>query len=215
MHRYEEYQRRRRSSETSRDLDSYGSDRGGSDRDNYGSGIARGENDEYGESDDGYDAVIVEEDDGSTPGPGEPQAFGSDQGVYVRSNSDSDLGDDDDVPFRTADGYEMAAGGFYEDAPLSRGTLAAFDTGDRALSYRGIGPKGYQRSDASIYEDICDALSTDPQVNAAGITVEVEDAEATLTGTVDSRPMKHRAEDIAASCPGLVELHNRLRVNRR
>lgn len=76
----------------------------------------------------------------------------------------------------------------------------------------GLGPKGFQRSDARLLEDVCDALSARWDVDATDIEVTVETAEVTLKGTVPDREMKRTAEDVAASCAGVRDVHNRLRV---
>ena len=79
--------------------------------------------------------------------------------------------------------------------------------------YRGKGPKNYNRSDERIKEDINDRLSDDPFVDASDVEVTVASAEVTLTGTVDTRQAKRRAEDIAEEVSGVRNVENRLRVN--
>lgn len=79
--------------------------------------------------------------------------------------------------------------------------------------YRGRGPKGYQRSDTRIYEDVCDRLSLG-DVDAENIEVHVSGAEVTLSGWVRHRWDKRIAEDIAESVPGVKEVHNNVRVSR-
>lgn len=81
-------------------------------------------------------------------------------------------------------------------------------------SYSGRGPKGYQRSDDRIREDVSDRLTRDHDVDASDITVEVQSGEVTLTGTVPSRDQKRCAEDCAESVPGVSEVTNNLRVQR-
>lgn len=84
----------------------------------------------------------------------------------------------------------------------------------RDRSHRGRGPKGYRRSDERIQEDINDRLTDDPYIDASDIEVSVKDREVVLTGTVESRRVKHRAEDIAESVTGVVNVENRLKVYR-
>ncbi len=79
--------------------------------------------------------------------------------------------------------------------------------------FTGRGPKGYQRTDQRILEDICDRLSDDPYVDASEISVTCQNGEITLEGTVDSRPTKHRVEDLVADCRGVRDIHNRIRVS--
>ena len=81
--------------------------------------------------------------------------------------------------------------------------------------HRGKGPKGYQRSEERIKEDVCERLSDDALLDASDITVEVDGAEVTLSGTVDSRQDKRRAEDIAAAVSGVADVHNQLRAGRK
>jgi osmotically-inducible protein OsmY len=77
--------------------------------------------------------------------------------------------------------------------------------------YRGRGPKGYQRSDTRIYEDVCDRLSLG-DVDAENIEVQVSKAEVTLSGWVRNRWDKRIAEDVAESVPGVKDVHNNIRV---
>jgi osmotically-inducible protein OsmY len=80
--------------------------------------------------------------------------------------------------------------------------------------HRGRGPKGYTRSDERIKEDINDRLSDDPFIDATEIDVTVTNGEVTLTGKVDDRSDKRRAEDIAEAVSGVINVENRIRVNR-
>jgi hypothetical protein len=78
--------------------------------------------------------------------------------------------------------------------------------------YTGRGPKGYQRSDERIREDISDRLTAHGEIDASDIEVRIQAAEVTLIGFVDSRAAKRVAEDIAEDVPGVREVHNQLRV---
>jgi hypothetical protein len=80
--------------------------------------------------------------------------------------------------------------------------------------YRGRGPKGYRRSDERIKEDVNDRLS-EGYLDASDIEVSVSNAEVTLTGTVNSRRDKRRAEDIAEAVSGVTNVENRLRVKQQ
>ncbi|MRX49566.1 BON domain-containing protein [Paracoccus sp. S-4012] len=79
-------------------------------------------------------------------------------------------------------------------------------------SHRGRGPKGYSRSDERIREDVSDRLSDDHSLDASDIEVSVSGGEVTLSGNVDSRQDKRRAEDIADDVPGVNHVQNNLRV---
>lgn len=81
----------------------------------------------------------------------------------------------------------------------------------RREEWRGKGPKGYRRSDERIREDVNDRLS-EGYLDASDVEVTVANAEVTLTGTVNNRWDKRRAEDIAESVSGVTNVENRLRV---
>ena len=81
-------------------------------------------------------------------------------------------------------------------------------------SYRGRGPKNYQRSDDRIREEVCERLTMDHDVDASDIEVSVSEAVVTLNGTVPERHAKRIAEDICESVRGVKDVQNNLRVNR-
>jgi len=78
--------------------------------------------------------------------------------------------------------------------------------------FSGQGPKGYQRSDERIHEEVCERLTQHGQLDARDIEVKVERGEVTLSGTVDSRQAKRTAEDSLDSVAGVREVHNQLRI---
>jgi len=124
----------------------------------------------------------------SSYGPGSSQGFqGYGQGTGARASYGQGTRD---------------VGQYGADADRGRGSFA------------GRGPKGYQRSDARISEDVCDRLAESPEVDASNIEVKVENGEVTLTGSVAERGEKRRAEDLIENISGVREVHNHLRVNR-
>lgn len=78
--------------------------------------------------------------------------------------------------------------------------------------HRGRGPKNYTRSDDRIREDVNDRLSDDSWLDASQIEVQVKDGEVTLSGTVEGRQDKRRAEDVADRVSGVKHVQNNLRV---
>lgn len=76
----------------------------------------------------------------------------------------------------------------------------------------GRGPQGYSRSDDRIREDVNDRLTDDWRLDASSIEVKVDKAEVTLSGTVDNREDKRRAEDLVENCSGVKHVQNNLRV---
>jgi osmotically-inducible protein OsmY len=81
--------------------------------------------------------------------------------------------------------------------------------------HRGRGPKGYQRSDERIREDVNDRLTDDPHIDASEIDVTVSNREVTLSGTVNSRFEKRHAEDLAETISGVTHVQNNLRVQQQ
>lgn len=77
---------------------------------------------------------------------------------------------------------------------------------------RGLGPKGYKRSDERISDDVHQRLADDAWLDASNINVSVSGGEVTLSGTVDSREAKHRAERIVEDLSGVNHVQNNLRV---
>jgi osmotically-inducible protein OsmY len=85
----------------------------------------------------------------------------------------------------------------------------------REVDHRGRGPKGYKRSDERIREDVSDRLADDPYVDASEVEVGVSGGEVTLSGTVDGRAARRRAEDLAEGVSGVAHVQNNLRVRRQ
>jgi osmotically-inducible protein OsmY len=81
--------------------------------------------------------------------------------------------------------------------------------------FSGKGPKGYQRSDERIREEICERLTQHPEIDASEIEVKVDKGEVTLTGTVEERQAKRLAEDAVENISGVRDVHNQLRVANR
>jgi len=76
------------------------------------------------------------------------------------------------------------------------------------------GPKGYQRSDERLREDISERLMQAQHIDSSDVTVEVSGAKVVLEGTVPERWMKHAIEDLVDACPGVQDIDNRIRVRR-
>ena len=81
-------------------------------------------------------------------------------------------------------------------------------------SHAGRGPKGYQRSDERIREDVCEMLARHHEIDASEIEVEVSQGIVTLRGSVDERRTKRIAEDVLETLPGVKDIRNELSVNR-
>jgi len=103
-------------------------------------------------------------------------------------------------------GYGYSSGGAAYGSSVGRGRHAPEGR------YAGRGPKGYQRSDERLEEEVCERLTADPDVDASDIEVSVQNGEVTLEGTIHTRGMKRAAEDCAEAISGVQQVHNRLRV---
>ncbi len=90
-------------------------------------------------------------------------------------------------------------------------------TGRSAMSgpYAGRGPRGYQRSDERIREDVCERMCECGELDASEIEVRVSNAEVTLLGTVRDRQDKRLAEDLTDHVSGVREVHNQIRVTQQ
>jgi len=77
---------------------------------------------------------------------------------------------------------------------------------------RGLGPKGYRRSDERISDDAHERLTDDPWLDASEIAIAVSAGEVTLSGSVPSRDGKHRAERIVEGITGVTHVQNNLRL---
>lgn len=126
-------------------------------------------------------------------------------------------------PGFTGGGYAYGEGTRYEHLPLEgeysdESTVSYEDQVRR--DYRATprtrryppGPKGYQRSDERLKEDISERLMEAYHIDSSEVTVDVRGAKVTLEGMVPSRHMKHAIEDLVDCCPGVLDIDNRIRV---
>ena len=79
-------------------------------------------------------------------------------------------------------------------------------------NHHGKGPKGYQRSDERIKEDLQDNLYNDSYIDASDMEVIVNDGKVTLSGSVESKLAKRRAEDMADVISGVKDVQNNLTI---
>ena len=85
-------------------------------------------------------------------------------------------------------------------------------TDARAMASRS-NPKGYVRSDERIFEDICEALIRDHDIDTSLLRVAVNDGVVSLQGRVSNRRDKFRVEQIAEGARGVRDVENQLRVS--
>jgi osmotically-inducible protein OsmY len=146
-----------------------------------------------------------------------PQGFGSQGGIGARG-SEYGLG----AGYSGSGGYSREGYGASQYGQGSQGSgseqwrardVSGQGFGSSSTSYRGLGPKNYTRSDERIREDLNEKLTDAHDIDASGLSVEVNNGVATLTGSVAQRWMKHRAEDLAESCSGVRDVNNQIRVS--
>lgn len=77
---------------------------------------------------------------------------------------------------------------------------------------RARAPRGYQRTDERIREDICERLMADPYFDVGDVSVEVHNGLVILDGSVSERTMRFALESVAAACMGVKDVDNRVRV---
>jgi hypothetical protein len=103
-------------------------------------------------------------------------------------------------------------GGGYSGGPSEWGGSYAGNYAGERENFSGRGPKGYQRSDERLREQICERMTDDASLDASDVEIEVKNCEVTLKGTVRDRQQKRRAEDLAESCSGVKDVTNNIRV---
>jgi osmotically-inducible protein OsmY len=152
------------------------------------------------------------------------QSFGqgrSQQGQfqnYGQENWRTQRGSSHEQNYGQSGQYGSGEGSQYEQFPqgsqVSHTQWAQGSQYGQRGQFSGRGPKGYRRSDDRIKEDINERLTQDPYIDAWEIDVQVSGGEVTLTGTVDDRNSKRRAEDIVESISGVIDVQNQIRVKK-
>src|SRR6185295_6464250 len=74
------------------------------------------------------------------------------------------------------------------------------------------GPRGYQRSDERLREEVYDRLIQQTEIDVGDIEVAVAEGVITLSGAVGSPWEQHRVEDLVDSIWGAKDIKNELRV---
>jgi len=106
-----------------------------------------------------------------------------------------------DDAVRSQAGLVVTASGLRVPVAVPTSPAAWAATGDPTMpaaagpeaKYRGVGPKGYRRSDQHVREQICDRLMLDPYLDASGVAVTVSKGRVALTGSVPTERMRESA----------------------
>lgn len=136
--------------------------------------------------------------------------FTDDRNPYRNDYRNDDRGSD------TGAGAGFGGSGFNtlnRDFETRGGYDRGSDLGSMQRSYRGRGPKGFQRSDDRLRELVSERLADHHDIDASDIEVTVSNGEVTLQGTVDDRRTKRLAEDVVESVGGVRDVHNHLKVD--
>jgi osmotically-inducible protein OsmY len=88
------------------------------------------------------------------------------------------------------------------------------DMNESMRENRNRGPKGYQRSDERVREDISDRLMHQSNIDASDVEIKVQNGDVTLTGTVQNKQHKRMIEDISECVMGVKDVTNQIRVSR-
>ncbi|HVL59219.1 MAG TPA: CBS domain-containing protein [Burkholderiaceae bacterium] len=103
----------------------------------------------------------------------------------------------------------------YREGRRTLGTSADFPLDVRDEGYwatRPRGPKGWQRSDERIHDEVCERIAHAPGIDASDVSVSVSGGQVRLEGTVPQRAMKYRIEDEIVGCAGVRDVDNRIKV---
>jgi len=151
------------------------------------------------------------------------QGYNYNQGQYGSSGFGGGANEDRSWPAHDAGSWRGQQAGNYPgfgqgsgySGPGSGGGWSSSQSdSQQSRSSQRRGPKGYQRSDERLKEDICERLMQNHQIDAGEITVQVQNGKVSLEGTVPERRMKHSIEDLVDQCMGVKDIDNRLRVSR-
>jgi osmotically-inducible protein OsmY len=122
---------------------------------------------------------------------------------------------------RPLSGYRGFGRDYYAQDPYSRHQYGRPGLDRTGVNVRHVeheqrkyarGPKGYQRSDERLKEDICERLMNAYYIDCSEVSIDVKGGKVSLEGSVPERYMKHSIEDIVDSCAGVTDIDNRVRV---
>jgi len=169
-------------------------------------------------------------DSGREYGPGAQRDYGRE---YNQGSQRDYRRDDDRSYVQQSQGYPREQGSYQRNQGYEsrdRGMMPAYGqqygqgsssgyTGGRQNEdwrvpgpFTGKGPRGYQRSDERIREEVSDRLSQHGRIDASDMDVQVRNGEVTLGGNANSRDEKRMAEDVAASVQGVTDVNNQIKV---
>jgi osmotically-inducible protein OsmY len=111
-------------------------------------------------------------------------------------------------------GGQTSYGGGMSGSESTYGSAGGYGSQQQGR-HSGRGPKGYQRSDDRIREDIGERLTAHPDIDPSDVEIDVKQGVVTLKGSVDDRRAKRMIEDALENISGVKDVHNQLRVETR
>ena len=99
----------------------------------------------------------------------------------------------------TATGLRVPVAGTTPTSGWPAASTRTAATPAASAQYRGVGPKGYRRSDPRVRELVCDQLLLDPYLDASRIVVRVANGRVALTGRVPNERMRESAVAVASN----------------
>jgi len=159
----------------------------------------------------------------ATPTPDRTEHYGGGQSGYGsgRVGDDPSMGagyrnqaswnpsDEDHQGLHTDDRFTGRGGeGYWEERTAH---VAPEPGGEPANGNFGQPEEGFAHSDDRIKELVREALADDDHIDASHIEVVVKNSEVMLTGLVDERWQKQRAEAVVARLTGIKSVQNQVR----
>ena len=135
--------------------------------------------------------------------------------AYNRYGRDRDYEENVGRYSRNAEEYGPSERDYGEETNFSPTTWSYTEYWYVPGPFSGVGPKGYEQNDEQIMEEACQRLSQHGQLDASDIEVDVQNGEVILSGTVNDRQAKRRAETTVESVPGVWDVRNNLSIRGR
>lgn len=160
-----------------------------------------------------YDQDFGQMGRGSSMGQGLGQNYGMSQGGYGLSQGGYGLsqgGYGMGQSHLGQGGYGLSQGGY----GMGQNVGSFQEQNREQLLSRNRGPKGFQRSDERIKEEICERLVQNINADLSEIELKVQNGDVTLSGSVQDKHLKRVVEDITESVMGVKDVNNQIRISR-
>lgn len=182
-------------------------------RDDYGAYGAQGYGGEGGSGAQGYGAQGAYGRYGSQSDYGTPGGYGGD---YIGRQGGQRQRTGGGAQYGGSVSYGEGAYGGYGQGDMGTASRESRPWEQSGMGGRAMrrGPKGYQRSDERLREEICERLMNRWDIDSSDVTVNVQEGRVTVEGVVPERRMRHAIEDLVDDCHGVQDIENHIRVQR-